>query len=339
MPTVFSSYCGRLAPLALRAAVATLALGAFLLAPGAQAQDKKDWPSRITFATGPTGGFAYTMAAPWASTVGSAIGVAISPEATSGIPINVQMLQDKKVEAAVGTSDIVILGWRGDDFAKGKKMQDVRAMLMFDPNVFQLYTDARSDIRTLSDLNGKIVNPSRAGSGSDTIMRGVIKALGLKPKDIVNVSPAQANDLMADGRIDAAVGSGNVPHPAPSQYEARAPIRLIGFTEEEVEKYLAENPQLTRMVIPAGTYKGQDEDVVTVGSYIMFIAHKDLPASLVYEMIKATFANKADLANAYKAYGKLEADHILRSPIPLHPGAVQYFEEQGITIPDKLKQG
>lgn len=311
---------------------------AALSAASSQAQDKTDWPQRLTFATGPTGGFAYTMSAPWASTVGSAVDVSISPESTSGIPINVQMLQAKQVEAAVGTSDVVVLGWRGEDFAKGKKMQDVRTMLMFDPYVFQPYVDARSDIKSLSDLNGKVINPSRAGSGTDGILRGLVAALGIEPKSITNVSPAQANDLMADGRVDMAIGTGNIPHPAASQYEARTSIRLIGFTEEEVQKYLADNPQLTRMVIPAGSFKGQDEDVISVGSHSMFIAHKDLPESLVYEMVKATFDNQKSLANAYKAFARLKPKNILLSPIPLHPGAVKYFEEQGIEIPDKLKQ-
>ena len=93
------------------------------------------------------------------------------------------------------------------------------------------------------------------------------------------------------------------------------------------------------MVIPAGSFAvDQDEDLISVGSYTMFIAHKDLPESLVYEMIKATFDNQQELANAYKSFADLKADAILRSPIPLHPGAVKYFEEQGVVIPAELKE-
>jgi len=325
----------------VQAAVKLAAIAGVLILGAAQAsaQDKSGWPKRLTLGTGPTGGFAYTMSAPWASTVSTDVGIPISPESTAGIPINYQMVQSGDAEIAVGTSDIAVQGWLGDGFAKGTKMQNVRTMLMFDPNVFQLYTPASSKVKSLSDLNGHVVNPSRAGSGSDTILRGIVSALGLKPEKIVNVSPTQANDLMADGRVDAAVGTGNVPHPAPSQFEARTPIRLIGFTDDEVKKYLSKNPQLSRMVVPAGTYKGQDKDVVTVGSYIMLIVHKDVPESLVYNLIKSTFKNQTDLGSAYKAFRNLKAENITRSPIPLHRGAVKYFEEQGISIPDKLKQG
>ena len=315
-------------------AVATAML---LIGPPAHAQDKKGWPARITFATGPTGGFGYTMGAPWVATVGSAIGVAISPEVTSGIPFNIQMTQKKDVEAAVGTSDIVTLGWRGEGYAKGKKLRDVRTMLMFVPFVFQMYTDARSNIKTLDDLNGKIMNPSRAGSQTDVVLRGLVKTFGLKPKQITNVSPPQANDLMADGRLDVAMAAGAVPHPAATQFEARLPLRIIGLTKAQQEKFIASHPQLAPMTIPAHSFKGQDQPVLTVGSYTMIVVNKDLPASFVYAMLKATFDHKTDLAHAYKAFGKLDAKSILNSPIPLHPGAVKYFEEQGIKIPDKLK--
>jgi uncharacterized protein len=321
------------------AAIAVLsaaAIAAFAMPP-ASAQDKTGWPTRITFATGPTGGFGYTMSAPWSATVGSAIGIAISPEATSGIPINFLMMHKHQVEAAVGTSDVAVLGWRGDGYAKGTKLQDARTMLMFVPFVFQMYTDARSSVKSLHDLDGKIVNPSSAGSQTDIVFRAMVQILGLKPSKVTNISPAQANDLMSDGRLDVAIGAGSVPHPAPSQYEARSQIRLIGFSEDEVKKFLDKSPQLSRMVVPAGTYKGQDKEIVTVGSYTMFVADKSLPASLVYAMIKATFENKDSLANAYKAFSKLKLDNILNSPIPLHPGAVKYFEEHGVKIPDNLK--
>jgi len=316
--------------------VSALAFGALLMASG-HAQDKTGWPSRITFATGPTGGFGYTMSAPWSATVGSTIGIPISPEVTSGMSINMLLMHQNQIEAAVNTSDVVVMGWNGSGYAKGKKLQDVRTMMMFVPFVFQMYTDARSNIKTLHDFDGKIVNPSGAGSQTDIVFRAMMQTLGVKPKQVTNVSPAQANDLLADGRLDLSMAAGGVPHPALSQYEARSQLRLIGFTEDERNKFLAVNPQLAPMIVPAGTYKGQDKDILTVGSYTMFIARKDLPDSLVYAMIKATFDRKADLANAYKAFGKLDPKSILESPIPLHPGAVKYFEEHGIKIPDKLK--
>ena len=62
---------------------------------------------------------------------------------------------------------------------------------MFDAYVFQPYVNANSDIRSFSDLNGRVINTSRAGSGTDVIFRGLAESLGIEPKDITNVSPAR----------------------------------------------------------------------------------------------------------------------------------------------------
>lgn len=338
MRRLVHSVCRRAGLVRSVALLSAAAIGILLVVPPAHAQSHKDWPARVTFATGPTGGFGYTMAAPWSATVGAATGVAISPEVTSGIPFNVQMTETKKAEIGVGTSDIVILGLKGEGFFKDKKpIKDVRTMFMFVPFVFQMYTDARSDIKTLDDLNGKTMNPSRRGSQTDVVLRSLVRTFDLKPKQISNVSPPQANDLMADGRLDVAMAAGAVPHPAATQFEARLPLRIIGLTKAQQDKFLAANPQLSPMTIPANAFKGQTEPKLTVGSYTMVVVNKDLPADFVYAMLKATYDKKADLANAYKAYNKLDYNSILNSPIPLHAGAVKFFEEHGIKIPDKLK--
>lgn len=338
MRRLMQSLCRRVGAAQLMLLFSAAVIGLFLIVPFAHAQSHKNWPSRVTFATGPSGGFGYTMAAPWSATVGSATGVAISPEVTNGIPFNVEMTETKQADIGVGTSDIIILGLQHKGFFKGKKpISDVRTMFMFVPFVFQMYTDSRSNVKSIEDLNGKTMNPSRRGSQTDVVLRSLVKTFGIKPDHITNVSPPQANDLMADGRLNVAAVAGAVPHPAATQYEARLPLRIIGFTKMQQEKFLKANPQLSPMTIPAGTFKGQKKPVLSVGSYTMVVVNKDLPADFVYAMLKATYDHKTDLANAYKAYSKLDYKSILKSPIPLHPGAVKFFEKHGIKIPDKLK--
>jgi hypothetical protein len=56
----------------------------------------------------------------------------------------------------------------------------------------------------------------------------------------------------------------------------------------------------------------------------------------VYEVVKATFANVDILIAAHKSAQEVKAEEIIHSPIPLHPGAVKYYKEKGIAIPDKM---
>ena len=299
--------------------------------------DKSKWPKRLTLAAGPTGSFSYTMGSPWASNIGSILGVSISSESTAGLPVNAIMVNNKQAEIGICSTDIAYDALLGAEWSKGKKLENIRAIAIFDSSVIQLYTNRRSGIKTFSDLNGKSVNPSRAKSVSDTIFRRLIKVLDVKPAKITNVNPSDANGNLGDNLLDVVAVMGSIPHPAPSEYEVNHDMVLIGLTNEEAKKFTDQFPALSPNVIPANTYKNQKEPVTTVGSFSMAIVTKDLPDSLVYEMTKATFVSKKTLAAAYKPFATIEQKNITLSPLPLHPGAVKYYEEIGIKIPDNLK--
>ncbi len=304
---------------------------------GQKSADKSNWPQKTTLASGPTGGFSYLMGSPWASTVGTSIGITISSESTAGLPVDAIMVNNKQAEIGVCSTDVAYDGWYGAEWTNGQKLENIRGMMVFDPNVIQIYTDKKSGITNISGLTGKSVNPSRAKSNCDTIFRRIADELGIKPARITNQNPTDANGQLGDGLLDAAAAMGNVPHPAVSEYETNHEITLLGLSKEQAQKFCEKFPALSIYEIPANTYKNQKEPVISVGSYVMYVVSKDLPDSMVYEMVKATFDKKNDLASAYKPFSLMDAKNILYSPIPLHPGSIKYFEEQGIKIPDNLK--
>jgi TRAP-type uncharacterized transport system substrate-binding protein len=41
--------------------------------------------------------------------------------------------------------------------------------------------------------------------------------------------------------------------------------------------------------------------------------------------------------SVHKSAQEVEPKNVLYSPIPLHPGAIKYYEEVGIKIPEKLR--
>jgi len=59
---------------------------------------------------------------------------------------------------------------------------------------------------------------------------------------------------------------------------------------------------------------------------------------LVYAITSAMFENIADLRAVHPAALQTTVELALSSsPIPLHPGAIRYFEETGAAIPDALR--
>jgi TRAP transporter TAXI family solute receptor len=93
----------------------------------------------------------------------------------------------------------------------------------------------------------------------------------------------------------------------------------------------------TPQTIPAGTYPGQDADVQTIAQPNFLAVQDDVPEEDVYLITKTMYENLPFL-NAIHAATKAMAIEkaIAGLPVPLHPGAIKYYKEVGISIPDHL---
>ena len=109
-------------------------------------------------------------------------------------------------------------------------------------------------------------------------------------------------------------------------------IRLIGSDEEHIKIVQEEIPGLAKVVVPPKSFdKYQTEELKTVSAVTCFIAHKDLEDELVYRIVEAIIKNM----ERYSTYFTM-ADNTMDTPlagnqIPVHPGAMRYFEEHGYT--------
>jgi TRAP transporter TAXI family solute receptor len=100
---------------------------------------------------------------------------------------------------------------------------------------------------------------------------------------------------------------------------------------------VAKYPYFAKGKMPKGTYKSNpDKDLVTLTLWNFMVVHKDTPDNFVYEVVKATFDNVDILIAAHKSATEVEAESVIYSPVVLHPGAVKYYQEKGIAIPDRL---
>ena len=172
-------------------ALSCLLLAAYGSAASAQGKvDKSKWPARLTFAAGPVGGFGHTTGSPWASIVGTDVGVPVSIEATGGFSISLQMVDEGKADIAMTTTDLTYQGWHGADWSKNKKLNNQRTLMVFGANVLHIYTARKSGIKNLVDISGHSANPSRRRSGADLVFRDIMDTLGIKPARITNVNPS-----------------------------------------------------------------------------------------------------------------------------------------------------
>ena len=115
-------------------------------------------------------------------------------------------------------------------------------------------------------------------------------------------------------------------------------ITVLGLTAAQSDKLRAEMPDISVVDIPEGAADGVP--AYTTWSFGVGVgAPSSMDEETAYRIVKAVMEDKDAQANAMASLkGQNLADITMQfGTIPLHPGAVRWFEEQGIELPAKLK--
>ncbi len=267
-------------------------------------------------------------------------GIVASAQESGGSTENVNMMSRGEAEGAVLLASVVVAAYNGTGAYKDKPYKDLRMITVLWPNAVQMVVTEKSGIKTYQDLKGKKVSVGQAGSGTEPNTIAALDGAGMTYKDIVPefLGFSQSADAIKDGRIVAAQLSGGIPHPSVLDlFASRAGVRLLAMTEAEIEKASQMHPEFAGFTIEPGTYPGQDHPVRTIATTTAFGIRKDIPEELVYKMTKTIFENLDYIYKSYDALKYVSLDHALTGlAAPLHPGALRYYKEKGVKIPDKL---
>jgi uncharacterized protein len=315
-----------------------MAAAGALVAGSAIAQDRSDWPNSITVGTASQGGVYFVYGNGMAAFIGESLGINASGEVTGGPVQNATLVQTGEHDLAMVTLGPMYEAWTGEsELAPGLEHTDVRALFAMYETPFHGIALRSSGITSVGDLDGRRVSVGPAGGTPGTYWPRIFDELGLN----VTVSYAGAADAasqLQDGLIDAFTFAAGLPTAAFSQLAAEADVVTFGFTEEEHAQVLEAFPEVSAFTIPAGTYSGQDEDQASVAMWNYAIVHQDMPDSLAYEITKLVLENNDRMRQIHAAaVATVIENWDNNSFLPFHPGAVRYYEEQGIEIPEELR--
>lgn len=315
-----------------------LASAALIAAAPAVAQDRSGWPASMTVGTASQGGTYFVYGNGLAAFIGEALGIAASGEVTGGPVQNATLVQTGDHLMGLVTMGPAYAAWTGEsELAPGLPHTDLRALFPMYQTPFQVITMASSGIESVSDLAGRRVSVGPAGGTPGTYWPRFMNTLGVEA-NASNAGAADAASQLKDGLIDAFAFAAGVPISAFSQLAAEADVRMFGFTEDELATILANHPEVSRLDIPASTYAGHDYAQQSVAMWNFAIANQSMPESLAYEIVKLVMENHDRMLQIHGAARETLMDNVLNNGfMPFHPGAVRYYEEMGITIPENLR--
>jgi TRAP transporter TAXI family solute receptor len=296
-----------------------------------------DWPKSLTLGTASPGGVYYVYGEAVAQLLTEKLGIPVNPFPTQGPVHNVKLMESGGTHLGLITMGVGLQGWNGTgDWTNGKRFRNMRALFPMYDTSFQFAALRRSGISTVAMLDKLDIGAGpRAGTGG-TYVPEILRVLGLS----VRVGYGSFNEMatkLLSGEYNALVLTGGAPFPAAKELEAKEPLTFLGPSAEETASIRKAMPELTPSIIPAGTYSSLDKDYSTIGVYNFAVGRSDLPEDLAYQLVKAVFENQPRLIKASSTAGETVPRNVVKNTfLPFHPGAVRYYREIGISIPDSL---
>jgi TRAP transporter TAXI family solute receptor len=296
-----------------------------------------DWPKSLTLVTASPGGVYYIYGEELARILAERLGIVVHPSSTQGAINNMRLIDRNEAQLALITMSTGNEGWNGTGaWTNGKQFRNIRALFSMYDNPLQALVLQKSGITTLAQLDQKRIGVGpRSGTGA-SYGPVIFKVVGISPQ----LSYGSYDDIgreLLDGNIDGLVTTLGASVPAMHELDAKEPIKFLSLSAEQMEAIRNLIPELSPSKIPAGTYRLLDRDYITLAVPNFVIGRADLPDSLVYELVKAVFENQDRLVKTTPlARDTLPQNVVKNTFMPFHPGAVRYYREIGIKIPDAL---
>jgi uncharacterized protein len=264
------------------------------------------------------------------------------------------------IEAAQGKIDLFMFSPLVQNFMMQKKAmyakvenapqlaKKLRGLFSFPIGVYHIATFADSGVKSFQDLKGKKVFLGPPAGAATRVMTDLVTALtGYKEgKDYeaVKLGWGAAAQAFQDGQLDVYMNPTNAPSPVFTQVALTRKIRFLGIPQDQLKnpkvEALYKRPGGALGVLSKGTYgKNQvnDSDVTTIRSIVGIGAGEHVSADVVYKMVKTFWENVAAESKGTPWLRNVKLENAFEQMnVKLHPGAVRYYREIGMKIPEKL---
>ena len=301
------------------------------------ADDRSDWPEEVLLGTASLGGTYQVVGDGLVTHISDQLGVLALSQATGGPYHNMTLVHTGEAELGLVTLGPARELWDGEGVAApGEEMRDVRALFPMYQTPFHIVTLADSGIESIDDLSGKRVGVGPMGGTCAAYWPQFLDALGIEDVHLQYAGANHLADYLPSRLSDAFAFCAGLPINAFERLDRQHDVQMFGLTETEQATLTRAFP-VASFEIPADTYAAMDSPHASVAFWNFAIGHKDLPESFVYELMKLVLDDPEAMEAIHPAMAEARAEHLDKNNVVwFHPGAVRYYEEQGLDVPTAM---
>ncbi len=257
-----------------------------------------------------------------------------SIESTEGSLYNLNAVNNKDLDFSIVQSDILYQASHNKNNFKNSSYSKVKSIMAIYPELLTLVTKKDANINNIMDIKGKKINLGNSVSGNETTALTLLNEIGLNKNDLKEASSYSASEMseaLKDNKIDGYFYMVGHPTSTIKDTSSTTNIKIIPIENEITNSLIKKYPYFAKANIPAGIYKGQNEEIPTFGVKAVLVVNENVNDKIVYAVVKAILENFDEFKKLHPAYSNITKESLFEGlSAPLHEGARKYYEEIGL---------
>lgn len=259
--------------------------------------------------------------------------IKLNVQATAGSSSHYGMFKKDEIDLGSGSTYIDSVAYAGEgQFTE--KYDTFSAILATSVSCGHVMVAKNSPVEKMKDLEGKKIGIGARGSPTSLMAELILNTLEIKAETVTS-TPAEMVEMFKDNKLDAIIYFAGAPNSLFLDIASAKEIRFVPISKEEQEKLsFAFSPS----EITSADYTFVTTPTPNIKDLQCILASDKLSADIVYTITKTVQENWNELVSSLPACAKVSAKDAINLKTPLHPGAVKYYEEIGIKVPDNMKK-
>lgn len=245
----------------------------------------------------------------------------------SGVNVTNQMLIDGAYEEVETLNNTVAI-WGGTDFSY---------LSIFWSPEFQKRTGFTTMEELIESGTPFTLVTKAPGSSGIQAAQDLLACLGTSFEEVkanggetYHVDPNQMCDMFKEGKVDMIIDCPSLGQAALTEMLLTTDVYMPQLEEETLTAM--EGYGYPQKEMPAGSWTGQENDMITSVNCDSIVVRKEVPDDVVYAICEAICDYKDELVAIYPAFESFDpetAGDPLIVGAPLHPGAEKFYTEKG----------